>query len=69
VTGDVFKEIPAQEDPSIPLPSPVVYIPDVTKEQRMVYFKWKKLGAYLAIPLVYNSCLLSNSLDAGIDER
>ncbi|CAD8201047.1 unnamed protein product [Paramecium pentaurelia] len=68
VTGEVFKEIPPPEEGQQPQ-SPIIYIPDVTKEQKLLYFKWKKLGAFLAIPLIYQSCLFPGSLDAGIEER
>lgn len=35
----------------------------------MHYFKLPKLGAYMAIPLIYNSCLSEASFDAALDER
>jgi hypothetical protein len=67
VTGDVFKEVPAPEEiegqEPEPAKLPTVYVKTVVSEPRMVYFQWPKLGAYYAIPLTYNSCLLDQSLD------
>lgn len=35
----------------------------------MNYFRLPKLGAYLAIPLLFNSCLSEASFDAALEER
>lgn len=35
----------------------------------MVFFRIPKLGAYIAIPLVYKSCLNEKSFDAALEER
>jgi hypothetical protein len=35
----------------------------------MHFFRLPKLGAYIAIPLVYNSCLFEGSFDAALEER
>lgn len=35
----------------------------------MHYFRLPKLGAYIALPLIFNSCLSENSFDAGLEER
>ena len=34
-----------------------LYVPDVTKEERMVYLRISRLEPYIACPLVYNSML------------
>ena len=35
----------------------------------MIFFKWPKLGSYLAIPLFFNSCLSDASFDQAIEEK
>lgn len=35
----------------------------------MHYFRLPKLGAYLAMPLIYNSSLSEASFDLGLEER
>lgn len=44
----------------------VVYKSEVTGEPRMKYFKVPRLGCYLAVPLVYASCLFSEALDSAV---
>lgn len=39
-----------------------IYRPEVVRESRMHYWKVPRLGAYMAIPLVYKSALSVNSL-------
>jgi len=46
-----------------------VYVPDVIKEPRIVFFRWPKLGAYLAVPLIFNSCLSEAAFDQGVENR
>lgn len=79
VTSDVFKEKEAEEQQQqpdddqqqkVPIQKPnYVYIPDVVKEPKMVFFKIPKLGAYIAIPMIYRSCLNESSFDAALEER
>ena len=33
------------------------YVPEVVREQRMHYYRVPRLGCFMAVPLVYNSCL------------
>lgn len=40
-----------------------VYVPDVVRETRIHYFRLPKLGAYLAIPLIIESCLTEDLFD------
>jgi len=47
-----------------------VYVPDVVKEPKMHFFRIPRLGSYIAIPIVYNSCMSDvNSFDLGLEER
>lgn len=63
MTAEVFKEIPSDDPENEPPSLKPIYIASVVQDPRMVFFQWPKLGAYLAIPLVYNSCLLDTALD------
>ena len=44
----------------------VVYRPEVTREPRMKFFKVPRLGCYLAVSLVYSSCLSTEALDSAL---
>ena len=46
----------------------IVYRPEVTRESRMKFFKVPRLGCYLAVPLIYSSCLLTDSLDTALTD-
>lgn len=46
---------------------PHKFIPDVTKEPKLKFFRVPKLGCYLAVSLKYNSCLYESSLDKAIE--
>ena len=68
VTGEVFK--PGQEvDGEMKPPAEYFYVKDVVKEPRMVFFRIPKLGAFMAIPLIWNSSLSEMSFDVGTEER
>jgi hypothetical protein len=43
-----------------------IYVPEVVREPRMHFYKVPKLGAYMAIPLIYQSCLFENALDNAV---
>jgi hypothetical protein len=45
-----------------------VYIPEVAREPTMWFKKVPRLGSYLAIPLIYESCLSDESLSAAIKD-
>ena len=45
-----------------------VFVPEVVREPRMHYFKVPRLGSYMAIPLVYNSCLSVEALAAAEED-
>jgi len=75
VTYTVFQPKEEEQPPAEGEEAPVVtkpnylYIPDVTKDQRIVYFRIPKLGAYQACPLSYKSVLSERSFDEGVKER
>lgn len=76
ITAEVFKEAaPEEVDPNadpnaVPVAKPTyIYVSDLVKQPKMYYFKWPQLGAYIAIPLVYQSCLSEASFDAGLEGR
>ena len=43
-----------------------IYVPEVVREPKMHFYKVPRLGAFLAIPLEYKSCLSQKSLDQSI---
>ena len=44
-----------------------IFVPDVVREKEMFYYKFPRLGSYLAIKLEFNSCLSEEALDAAIE--
>lgn len=40
-----------------------LYVPEVVREPRMHFYKVPKLGAFMAVPLEYNSCMSQKALD------
>jgi len=58
-----------EENASKPPKSTYVYVPDVTQEPRMTFFRIPKLGAYVTCPLVYKSVLSEAAFDEGVKER
>jgi hypothetical protein len=43
-----------------------VYVKEVVREPRIHYQKVPRLGSYMAVPIVYNSCLKELSLDRAV---
>jgi len=41
-----------------------LYVREVVREPRMHFQKVPRLGSYLAVPMVYNSCLSDEALEA-----
>ena len=41
----------------------------MVKNENMHYFRLPKLGAYIAVPLVYNSYLTESILDVALEAR
>ena len=46
----------------------VVYVPEVVREKRMSFQRVPRLGAFMAVPLVYNSCLSDEALEAAVED-
>lgn len=45
-----------------------VYVPDVVQNEKIHYFKLPKLGAYLAVPLIYKSYLSEATFNFVLEE-
>jgi hypothetical protein len=45
-----------------------IYVPDVVREPKMHFYRVPRLGAFLAVPLEYNSCLFEKALDQSITD-
>ena len=43
-----------------------IYVPEVVREPRMHYQRVPRLGSFMAIPLVYKSCLFDDSLTEAV---
>ena len=43
-----------------------VYVKEVVREKRMNFTRVPKLGSYMAIPLIYNSCLTDQALEESV---
>ena len=43
-----------------------IYVPEVVREPKMHFYRVPRLGAFMAVPLEYNSCLFEKSLDQSI---
>lgn len=46
-----------------------VYIPNVVKNENVHYFRLPKLGAYITVPLSYNSYLTEHIFDVALESR
>lgn len=66
-----------EEDPDVKKVAKVIdilttskfkYIPEVVEEPKIHFMKVPRLGSFMAIPLVYNSCLFEASLDNAIED-
>ena len=44
------------------------YVPEVVRKPEMHFQKVPKLGCFMAIPLVYNSCLFNEALEEAIED-
>ena len=45
-----------------------IYVPDVVREPQMHFYRVPRLGAFVAVPLEYNSCLFEKALDQSITD-
>ena len=43
------------------------YVPEVVREPRMHFKKVPRLGCFMAVPLVYNSCLFNEALEEAVE--
>lgn len=43
-----------------------MYVPEVVRDQRMWFKRVPKLGSFMAVPLIYSSCLSDEALEAAI---
>ncbi|KAM3142503.1 hypothetical protein pb186bvf_005405 [Paramecium bursaria] len=66
VTYEALKE-PVPNDDGEVIPNKGIYIPNVVKEPRIVFYKWPKLGAFYALSITYNTVILETSFDQGIE--
>lgn len=45
-----------------------IYVPEVVREPRMRFYTVPRLGAFMAVPLVYNSCLSEDALENAVTD-
>lgn len=45
-----------------------IYVKEVVREQRMHFYKVPRLGCFMAVPLVYNSCLFEDALENSVND-
>lgn len=45
-----------------------VFVREVVREPKIHFFKVPRLGSYLSIPLVYNSCMFDDALDQAVSD-
>lgn len=43
------------------------FIPEVVREEKMHFERVPRLGCFMAVPLIYNSCLFNEALEEAID--
>ena len=72
ITYSVFKEEEQadEEAPEEPQPQKLktAFVSDVVNEPRIKFFDVPKLGSYMALPLVYRSCLEETAFDTGLED-
>ena len=45
-----------------------VYVKEVVREKRMNFTRVPRLGSYMAIPLIYNSCMTDEALEEAVKD-
>ena len=45
-----------------------IYVPEVIREPKMHYWTVPRLGSYMAVPLVYKSCLSITAFDKSVTD-
>lgn len=72
VTGSLFQEKPPADDPvdgeEKPKEKNFVYVPEVIKNEKIVYFRLPKLGAYMAVPMICREYLGEALFETGLEE-
>lgn len=77
ISHDVFKDETTQindlitcgvDDDAILTQFSHIYVPEVVREKRMNYWKVPRLGSFMAIPLVYKSCLSVESFEHAVKD-
>ena len=73
ITGALFGEKPpdaadGEPEEAADKKKNYAYVPDVVKNDRIVYFRLPKLGAYLAVPMICRSYLGESLFEAGLEE-
>jgi hypothetical protein len=63
--GEQVEKAPVNEEDQL-LAMKHVYVPEVVREPKMVFYKVPRLGSYMAVPLVYESCLFESALDNAV---
>ena len=44
------------------------FVPEVVREPKMHFQKVPRLGCFMAVPLVYNSCLFNAALEEAVED-
>ena len=44
------------------------YVPEVVKDPKIHFYKVPRLGCYMAIPLIYQSCMNESSYDTALED-
>ena len=44
------------------------FVPEVVREEKIHYERVPRLGCFMAVPLVYNSCLFNEALEEAIED-
>jgi hypothetical protein len=45
-----------------------IYVKEVVREPKMHFYKVPRLGAFMSVPLAYNSCLFEEALDNAVSD-
>jgi hypothetical protein len=76
VTGALFTDKPADagdgepagdDQEKKPKEKNYLYVPEVVKNDKMVYFRLPKLGAYMAVPVICKSYLGESLFESGLE--
>jgi len=46
-----------------------IYVEEVVREPRMHFWKVPRLGSYLAVPMIYESCMFEDALDQAVENH